>query len=65
MITIQDKKIETAIKKVFKDAQLYGTGIISVSILDYGRVEVKNIKLSEIKVLAKHFETNVIKDLDK
>ena len=54
--------IEIATKNAFKDAQIYGTGIILVSI-DINRLKVKSVKYEELKNLVQQYEENIIKEL--
>lgn len=54
--------IDIAFKNAFKDAQIYGTGIILVSI-DINRLKVKSVKPEELKNLAQNAEENIIKEL--
>lgn len=63
MSTIQDKQIEKAIKNAFKDAQIYGTGIIIISAINENNIEVKSIKPFEARDLFQSFEDNIVKEL--
>ena len=54
--------IEIATKNAFKDAQIYGTGIILVS-MDINRLKVKSVKYEELKNLVQQYEENIIKEL--
>ena len=65
MITMHNKKMERVIKNAFKDAQIYGTGVSTVSFIDVNKIEVKSIPPFDARDLFQSFEDNIVKDLEK